>query len=328
MLRSGEPLREPSRLCIPFGLGAAANGCLVLLGPRAGRLPAARPRALARDLGDLAALAVHRLQADARAGRAGRAHGLAAARRPQHDLEPGAAGRARRRGARGGGHLRARATASSGSTWRTRTPWSSAPGSASTPGFSVDGEIDPAGGAAQGARDPLQPGAGPRDGLGPAARRAEPRVHGALGREDLPLAAAAVRRRDARSARDLRDRARTPLHRRGAGAGARPGQPGVRGGAQRARLPRPRAAQRRARGAGRAASGCSTSSASSSAPVSTRGRCSTPPAARICAILDASGCEIWAQARRRRRRVPRRVGRRRGRRGVASAAGCPSRTGR
>ena len=42
----------------------------------------------------------------ARPGGAGSAHGLAAACRPQHDLQPGAAGRAGRRGARGGGHLR------------------------------------------------------------------------------------------------------------------------------------------------------------------------------------------------------------------------------
>ena len=62
MLRSGEPLRDASRLCVPFGLGAGANGCLVFLGPRAGRLPAAG-LALARDVGDLAALAVHRVQA-------------------------------------------------------------------------------------------------------------------------------------------------------------------------------------------------------------------------------------------------------------------------
>ena len=72
MLRSGEPLRDPSRLCVPFGLGTGTNGCLVLLGPRAGRLPAAG-LALARDVGDLAALAVHRVQADreryAQAGR-------------------------------------------------------------------------------------------------------------------------------------------------------------------------------------------------------------------------------------------------------------------
>ena len=37
---------------------------------------------------------------------------------------------------------------------------------------------------------------------------------------------------------------------------------------------------------------------------------------RICAILDATGCEIWAHERRRHHRVPRRVGGRRGRRGV------------
>ena len=63
MLRSGEPLRDRSRLCVPFGLGDRANGCLVLQGRGAGRLPAAG-LALARDLGDLAALGVHRLQAD------------------------------------------------------------------------------------------------------------------------------------------------------------------------------------------------------------------------------------------------------------------------
>ena len=64
MLRSGEPLREGSRLCLlPFGLGGEANGCLALLGPRAGRLPAAG-LGLARDVGDLAALAVNRVQAE------------------------------------------------------------------------------------------------------------------------------------------------------------------------------------------------------------------------------------------------------------------------
>ena len=63
MLRSGEPLRDRSRLCVPFGLGDRANGCLVLQGRSAGRLPAAG-LTLARDLGDLAALAVHRMQAD------------------------------------------------------------------------------------------------------------------------------------------------------------------------------------------------------------------------------------------------------------------------
>ena len=63
MLRSGEPLREGSRLCVPFGLGGESNGCLALLGPRAGRLPAAA-LGLARDVGDLAALAVNRVQAE------------------------------------------------------------------------------------------------------------------------------------------------------------------------------------------------------------------------------------------------------------------------
>ena len=63
MLRSGEPLREGSRLCVPFGLGGESNGCLALLGPRAGRLPAAG-LGLARDVGDLAALAVNRVQAE------------------------------------------------------------------------------------------------------------------------------------------------------------------------------------------------------------------------------------------------------------------------
>ncbi|HEX5642099.1 MAG TPA: GAF domain-containing protein, partial [Thermoleophilia bacterium] len=62
MLRGGEPLRGPSRLCIPFAIGATANGCLVLQGPGAGRLSPGRLEH-ARDLGDLAALAVHRLQA-------------------------------------------------------------------------------------------------------------------------------------------------------------------------------------------------------------------------------------------------------------------------
>ena len=141
----------------------------------------------------------------------------------------------------------ARTTASSGSTWRTRTACSSGPASASTTA-SASTASHPAGGAAEGARDPLQRGAGRGDAVGPAAGRGEPRVDGAVGGEDLPLAAAALRRRDARSAGDLRDRARAPLHRRGAGAGARAGQPGVRGRAQRARLPRPRGAQRGARG--------------------------------------------------------------------------------
>ena len=53
-------------------MGATANGCLVLLGPGARRLPPARLEH-ARDLGDLAALAVHRLQAArAQAGQAAR----------------------------------------------------------------------------------------------------------------------------------------------------------------------------------------------------------------------------------------------------------------
>ena len=76
MLRSGEPLRDPSRLCIPFAIGATANGCLVLLGPGAPLLPPAHLEH-ARDLGDLAALAVHRLQAArARAGQSARLDSL------------------------------------------------------------------------------------------------------------------------------------------------------------------------------------------------------------------------------------------------------------
>ena len=63
MLTVGEPLREPSRLAVPFGLGTTIMGCLVLAGPGAERLTAGHVAA-ACDFGDLAALAVHRLQAD------------------------------------------------------------------------------------------------------------------------------------------------------------------------------------------------------------------------------------------------------------------------
>ena len=35
MLASGEPVREPSRLAVPFGVGTTTNGCLVLAGPGA-----------------------------------------------------------------------------------------------------------------------------------------------------------------------------------------------------------------------------------------------------------------------------------------------------
>ncbi|HEY5169434.1 MAG TPA: GAF domain-containing protein, partial [Thermoleophilia bacterium] len=63
MLAGGEPLRGPSRLAVPFGLGTATLGCLVLAGPGAERLTAGDV-AVARDFGGLAALAIHRLQTD------------------------------------------------------------------------------------------------------------------------------------------------------------------------------------------------------------------------------------------------------------------------
>jgi diguanylate cyclase (GGDEF)-like protein len=59
--RSGEPVRRDRDILVPFGVGETANGCLLLAG-RAGHLDGAG-LALARDAGDLAALAVHRLQA-------------------------------------------------------------------------------------------------------------------------------------------------------------------------------------------------------------------------------------------------------------------------
>jgi diguanylate cyclase (GGDEF)-like protein len=63
MLASGEPVRGPSRLAVPFGVGATINGCLVFAGPGCERLTPG-DLALARDFGGLAALAVHRLQTD------------------------------------------------------------------------------------------------------------------------------------------------------------------------------------------------------------------------------------------------------------------------
>ncbi len=103
----------------------------------------------------------------ARPGGAGRAHGLAAARRPQHDLEPGAAGRAGRRGARGGGHLRGALLRDLGVRRGPGCP-DRARRVRCRPGVLRGRRDRAAGGAAQGARDPVQPGAGPRDGLGPA----------------------------------------------------------------------------------------------------------------------------------------------------------------
>jgi diguanylate cyclase (GGDEF)-like protein len=58
---TGEPVRLDRDVLVPFGVGEEANGCLLLVG-QAGRMDGAG-LALARDAGDLAALAVHRLQA-------------------------------------------------------------------------------------------------------------------------------------------------------------------------------------------------------------------------------------------------------------------------
>lgn len=62
-LAGGEPLRDESRLMVPFGLGTSAKGCLVLTGPGAERLSAG-DLALAHDFGDLAAIAVHRRRSE------------------------------------------------------------------------------------------------------------------------------------------------------------------------------------------------------------------------------------------------------------------------
>jgi diguanylate cyclase (GGDEF)-like protein len=60
-LASRTPLREPARLTVPFGLGASPSGCLVLQGSAVGRLSDDEVD-LARDFGGLAAFAVHRRQ--------------------------------------------------------------------------------------------------------------------------------------------------------------------------------------------------------------------------------------------------------------------------
>jgi diguanylate cyclase (GGDEF)-like protein len=57
----GEAVRRGRDVLVPFGVGDEANGCLMLAG-QAGRLDGAG-LTLVRDAGDLAALAVHRLQA-------------------------------------------------------------------------------------------------------------------------------------------------------------------------------------------------------------------------------------------------------------------------
>ena len=248
MLRSGEPLRGSSRLCIPFGIGATANGCLILLGPGAGRLPQPRLER-ARDLGDVAALAVHRLQAArAQAGQAARMGSLLHAGRSMTSslvLQDVLDAVAR--------EVVDTFAARYCVIWEYVEDLDALierAGLRRRPGVLPGRRDRAAGGATQGARDPVaaRSRCSRRSRTRSSTRRAARPWSG--GREDLPVAAAAVRRRDARSPRDLRDRARAPVHQRRDRAGPRPGQPGLRRGAQRPRVPRPGAAQRRARRAG------------------------------------------------------------------------------
>ena len=120
MLRSGEPLRDRSRLCVPFGLGGRANGCLVLQGrrrPSAGGRPGpgARPGRPRRASASTACRPTGTRPAGGRIGRC--------CTPAEHDLESSCCRTCSKRRSRGEGSSTPSAPhrySSSGSTRRTR----------------------------------------------------------------------------------------------------------------------------------------------------------------------------------------------------------------